>query len=306
MTRPLTIGSRASKLALTQSNHVADLMRAAAPGIDVSIQTFSTKGDRVLDAPLAEIGGKGLFTEELEAALRSGDIDLAVHSMKDLPTELAHGLAIGAVPPRENPHDALVCDRHDTLDALPNGARVGTSSLRRKAQLLAYRPDFVIVDIRGNVQTRVRKVREGVVDAAILACAGLERLGLHDAIAQELPPDLMVPAPAQGALGIEIRDDDTELRDLLETCGDPRATAEVAAERTVLAVLEGGCQVPLGALARIADDTLSLAACVCDPDGRTVLRAEAQGPPDDADALGRGVADDLLRQGADRIIAAIR
>ncbi len=306
MRNRIVIGSRGSKLALTQSQHVADLLHDVAPHIEVSIEIFSTRGDEILDKPLAEIGGKGLFTEELETAMLDGRIDLAVHSMKDLPTELRDGLCIGGVPPRETPYDAFVSGRFASVDDLPQRARVGTSSLRRKAQLLARRPDLEILDIRGNVETRMRKTTDGTVDAAILACAGITRLDRKADIRQVLPADLMVPAVGQGALAIEARSDDEDVLALLRRISDESAWVEITAERALLATLEGGCQVPMGALARVNGATLTLTACVCSLDGERVLRTEVRGQAADAHALGVEAAERLRAAGAEGIIHARR
>lgn len=298
----IVIGSRGSKLALIQSNHIADLLRPLAPGSEFSIKIISTKGDKILDVPLAKIGGKGLFTKELEVAMLDGEIDMAVHSLKDLPTEFPEGLVLGCVPERATPNDALVSAEYSDLAALPKGATVGTSSLRRKAQLYAQRPDLQIIDLRGNIDTRVGRVEGGGLDAAILACAGLERIGRSDAIRQYLPPSIMLPAPGQGALGIEIRKDDPEISDLLSKIHNKNVTAEVSAERTVLSTLGGGCQVPIGALAGVLEGKLSLSACVCSLDGTTILRSEIEGPIDEAEKLGLQVAKELLDQGAQKLI----
>ncbi len=301
----LTIGSRGSKLALTQTNQVADMIRAAIPGVEVDITIISTRGDRILDKPLAEIGGKGLFTEELEAALRDGSIDLAVHSLKDLPTDDPEGLCIAASPKRLTPNDALV-SKYESLKALPAGATVGTSSLRRKAQLLAMNPELNIVDIRGNIDTRMGKVTETAeLDAVILACAGLERIDRADAITEVIAPEDMLPAASQGVLGIQTRADDTELREALSAIHDSNTYAEALAERTLLAGLGGGCQVPIGALAKVEGETITLEACVCSLDGLTILRSTLNGGVDTAQALGQQAAQDLLTQGADAIVADI-
>ena len=301
----LTIGSRGSKLALTQTNQVADMIRAAIPGVEVDITIISTRGDRILDKPLAEIGGKGLFTEELEAALRDGSIDLAVHSLKDLPTDDPEGLCIAASPKRVTPNDALV-SKYESLKALPAGATVGTSSLRRKAQLLAMNPELNIVDIRGNIDTRMGKVTETAeLDAVILACAGLERIDRADAITEVIAPEDMLPAASQGVLGIQTRADDTELREALSAIHDSNTYAEALAERTLLAGLGGGCQVPIGALAKVEGETITLEACVCSLDGLTILRSTLNGGVDTAQALGQQAAQDLLTQGADAIVADI-
>ncbi len=300
----VVIGSRGSQLALAQTHLVADMLRARQAGLEVAVQIISTKGDQSIDRPLAEIGGKGLFTAELEEALRAGTIDLAVHSLKDLPTEEPEGLCLAATPARMTPNDAFVAREAESFATLPNGARVGTSSLRRKAQLRGVRPDLEVVDLRGNVDTRLAKVFErNEVDAAILACAGLERLGRGEAIAELLHRDVMLPAPGQGALGIQARADDEDLLQLLAQVDDAAARAETTAERALLAGLGGGCQVPIGALAESADDMLSLFGCVARIDGTRILRTELAGPAAEAAALGREAAERLLADGAQAIVA---
>lgn len=306
MIASLTIGSRGSKLALYQSNLIADMIRAHAPNLKIHIEIIKTTGDHILDAPLAKIGGKGLFTKELELALVERRIDLAVHSMKDLPTELPPSLIVGAVPKRATPNDAFVSVKWSSVAELPAEVRVGTSSLRRSSQLRALRSDLVIVDLRGNVDTRLAKVRDGDVDAAILACAGLERLGYHQSIRQVLPETMMVSAVGQGALAIEIREEDSALRALLQTIADPITTLEVTAERAFLGALGGGCQVPIGALARANNDTLLITGCVCALDGSNIFRTEQEGSIVAAHDLGRRAADILLAQGADAVISSIR
>lgn len=306
MRKEIIIASRGSQLALTQSNTVAGWLRDLEPGLEVRIEIFSTAGDRILDTPLSRLGAKGIFTKELEAAMLDGRADLAVHSLKDLPTKLPEGLVLAAVPPREDPRDALICARHPSLQALPKGSRIGTSSLRRTAQLRALRPDLEVVDLRGNIDTRIRKILEGDLDAGILACAGLHRMGRADVIREVLGPDIMVSAVGQGALGIEAREHDSELLELLERLGDPGAEAETRAERTLLAILEGGCQVPIGALARVDGPRLSLTACVASLDGTTLLKTQGEGDAGNPEELGRRAAEDLIRQGAGEIIAVIR
>ena len=291
---------------MTQSRQVAEMIREAAPGIEVHIEVFSTKGDRVLDKPLAEIGGKGLFTEELEAALRDKTIDLAVHSLKDLPTDDPDGLTIAATPKRVTPNDALISTMYGSLKELPAGATVGTSSLRRKAQLLALNPELVIRDIRGNIETRMNKVLESAeLDAVILAAAGLERVNRSEVIAEVIAPELMLPAASQGVLGVQTREDDSELRAVLAKIHDADSHAEALAERTLLAGLGGGCQVPIGALALIEDGALTLHGCVASLDGTRVLRTEISGTAEMAEILGKQAAVALMDQGADGIIAAI-
>lgn len=294
----VVIGSRGSELALAQTRMMAAQLAAVAPDVEVVIEIITTKGDKITDTPLAKIGGKGLFTKELEAALLDGSVDLAVHSLKDLPTELPDGLALAAVPPREDPRDALVCARVRGWEDLPQGARVGTSSLRRKVQLLAVRPDLEIVDLRGNVPTRLRKLHEQGLDAIVLACAGLNRLGLAQHITQPLPAEVMLPAVGQGALGLEARAGDHALNTLLARLHDANTFAEVRAERALLNALGGGCQTPLAAVAHAEEDTLTLHACIASATGDRVLRTARTGPLADAEALGRETAAQLLRDGA--------
>lgn len=300
--RKIIIGSRGSELALAQTNMMAARLRAVAPEAEVVIEIITTKGDKITDTPLAKIGGKGLFTKELENALLDRSVDLAVHSLKDLPTELPEGLCLACVPEREDPRDALITRNGLGWDALPPGARVGTSSLRRKVQLLAVRPDLEIVDLRGNVPTRIKKLETQGLDAIVLACAGLNRLALSAHITQALPPEVMLSAVGQGALGLETRSDDTELREILARLHDAATFAEVRAERTLLTALGGGCQTPLAALGRAKGDLLTLRACIASANGDTVLRTELSGPVDAPEELGRAVAAEFLRQGARAII----
>lgn len=305
----LRIGSRGSELARWQSDHVAATLRAAHPGLAVEIIIISTTGDRILDTPLAKIGGKGLFTKEIEEALLDGRCDLAVHSLKDLPTDLPEGLALGAVLSRTDPSDALVSARGERFANLPPGARIGTSSLRRQAQLLHARPDLRVESLRGNVPTRLRKGTSGEFDAVVLARAGLERLGLLDAVTEILPFDLLLPAPGQGALGIEIRGTDSETAWLLRGLEDPLTRAATDAERGFLHALGGGCQVPVGAWAAPCADRpehLELDGMVADPQGLRLLRGRRSGPIEDAAALGAALAADLIDRGAEEILDALR
>jgi len=301
----VVIGSRGSELALTQAHHVADLLRAAAPGLDVIVEIISTKGDRITDVPLSQVGGKGIFTKELEVALLDRSIDLAVHSLKDLPTELPGGLALAAITERENPADAFISASGKGLLDLPHGAKVGTSSTRRQVQLKAVRPDLQLVDLRGNVPTRLKKLHEDGLDAIILAAAGLNRLCLSEHITALLPPEHMLSAVGQGALGIEIREDDAPLRALLAKIHDPETAAAATAERTLLEAIGGGCQVPLGALATADGDKLHLQACACSPDGRLVVRAEQTGTVRDPAALGKAVAKALIDGGASAFVKQV-
>jgi hydroxymethylbilane synthase len=287
---------------------VRDRLTAAWPEGTFEIVKITTRGDRVLDRPLPEIGGKGLFTEELEAALRNGDVDLAVHSLKDLPTEAAPGLKIGAVCEREDPRDVWVVapDGPPNLAAARPGARIGTSSERRRAQALAARPDIEVASIRGNVETRLRKLDEGQYDAVIMAAAGLRRLGLAERITAYLDPPDWLPAPGQGAVAVESRRDDPAVDELLAPLDDPDARAETDAERTLLATLQGGCLVPVGARALVHGDAIGLHALVARSDGSLVVRGEGTAARDAAGELGARVANDLLERGAAEIVAEYR
>lgn len=297
---PLRIGSRGSKLALWQAEWVK--ARLETLGTACEIQIIKTTGDKILDVPLAQIGGKGLFTKEIEEALLDGRIDLAVHSLKDLPTEVPEGLTIACIPDREDPRDAMV---GSTLAALPAGARVGTSSLRRAAQLRSLRPDVEILDVRGNVDTRLRKQQEGQYDALVMASAGLTRLGLDSHIAEYLDPTVFLPAVAQGALAVETRADEGRAWQLCQSLSDQRALAEITAERALLAGLGGGCQVPLGAFATVDGDQLLLRAVVVSGDGRTAIRKELAGLANDARSVGEQLAASFMNSEAAAIIRDI-
>jgi len=296
----LIIGSRGSQLALWQARWIQ--ARLAALGHESRIEIIHTTGDRITDVPLAKVGTKGLFTKEIEEALLRGDIDVAVHSMKDMPTETPLGLTIAAVPEREDPRDAMIGMR---LDELPQGAKVGTSSLRRSAQLLALRPDLEIESIRGNVDTRLRKVEEQRFDAIVLAAAGLRRLGLEQRIAEVLAPEVMCPAVGQGALAVETRSDGGEAHEICRRLDHTETRAAVTAERAVLARLGGGCQVPIGAHARIDGNVLGIDAVVVAPEGDAIVRLAAQGPVSAAQAIGEALGDDLLRAGGREILEAV-
>ena len=295
----IRIGSRGSQLALWQAHHIAAALRAL--GHDVSITTITTTGDRLQGVPFARVGSKGMFTKEIEEALLAGQIDLAVHSLKDLPTELAEPFVIGAVTKRVDPRDVFVSIRYSSMDALPPGARVGTSSLRRQSQLRARWPQLEYVEFRGNVDTRLRKLAEGQVDAAVLAAAGLDRLGRTEWVRERFHEDVLCPAPGQGALGIECRAIDDATRDVLRALDDAETRFAVTAERAALGALGGGCQVPIGAYCRRDGDEYRLLGCVSSPDGGIVLRAEDRGA--EAEELGLRLADALLRQGALQLLA---
>jgi hydroxymethylbilane synthase len=295
----IRIGSRGSQLALWQSNHIATLLRAQ--GHEVAIATITTTGDRLQAVPFARVGSKGMFTKEIEAALADGEIDLAVHSLKDLPTELDARFVIGAVTERVDPRDVFVSTRFASIDELPAGARVGTSSLRRQSQLRSRWPGLEYVEFRGNVDTRLRKLSEGQVDAAVLAAAGLDRLERTEWVRERFSADVLCPAPGQGALAIECRAADERTRKVLASLDHAESRFAVTAERVALAALGGGCQVPIGAYCRREGDAYRISACVSSPDGATVLRAEMRG--DDAPSLGADLADALLRQGALQLLA---
>ncbi len=305
MNRTIRIATRQSQLALWQAEYVRDLLRAHHPGLQVELLPMSTRGDRILDAPLAKVGGKGLFVKELEHALLNGDADLAVHSMKDVPMEFPEGLGLAAICRREDPRDALVSVHYADLDALPHGARVGTSSLRRQCQLRSLRPDLNILDLRGNVNTRLQKLDMGEYDAIILAAAGLIRLGFSERIRAFLPVDCMLPAVGQGAVGIECRLNDEFMMDLLMPLHDEETGLRVQAERSMNLRLHGGCQVPIAGHAIRQGDELFMSGLVGALDGRELLRAELRGPVNQAEVLGTKVAEMLLAQGAGRLLQAL-
>ena len=303
--KTITIATRKSALAMWQAHYVQDQLRALFPDLAVKLLPMSTQGDRILDAPLAKIGGKGLFIKELEIAMQNGEADIAVHSMKDVPVAFPDGFGLHAICERENPFDAFVSNQFNHIDDLPQGAIVGTSSLRRQCQLKRYRPDLVIKDLRGNVNTRLSKLDNGDYDAIILAAAGLIRLDMQTRIKHELPPEISLPAVGQGAVGIECRNDDETLITILKALQDEQTATRVTAERAMNARLEGGCQVPIGSFATINGDTLVLDGLVGSVDGKTLLKAQASGPLCDAEKLGINVAESLLEQGAKAILDSL-
>ncbi len=304
-TRTIRIATRKSDLAMWQAKYVQAKLLKYHPQLKVELLPMSTQGDRILDTPLAKIGGKGLFIKELEVAMQNGDADIAVHSMKDVPVAFPDGFGLHAICERENPFDAFVSNHHDSIEALPLGAIVGTSSLRRQCQIRAFRSDLVIKDLRGNVNTRLAKLDDGQYDAIILASAGLIRLGMQDRIKQEIDTGVSLPAVGQGAVGIECRNDDAELITLLQSLNDADTSARVLAERAMNAKLEGGCQVPIGSYAVLSNETLTLRGLVGTPDGETILKASADGNIADAEKIGKEVADKLLEQGARAILDAL-
>lgn len=306
MTAPLRIGTRASALALWQAEHVAARIRAQADAPTVELVHIETEGDKIQDVALSRLPGKAFFTKELEAAIQDGRVDLAVHSLKDVETVMPDGLVLGAILEREDPRDALVARPGLSLDSLPTGARVGTSSLRRAAFLRRWRPDLDVVDLRGNVPTRLRRLDDGGYDAIVLAAAGLKRLDLGARITDYFPFSVMLPAVSQGAIAIQLRDGDTATARWVEPLDHPDTRLATTAERALLREVEGGCQVPLGAHATIHEGSMSLAATVADLDGGRAVTGDIEGAAADAVALGRGLADDLLSRGGADIMARIR
>jgi len=297
----LRIGSRGSQLALWQAHHIGALLRER--GHEVELEIIKTTGDKITDVALAKVGTKGMFTKEIEEALAEGRVDLAVHSLKDLPTELAAGFEIAAITTRENPRDVFCSTKFESIEDLPQSARVGTSSLRRQAQLKAVRPDLDIHPLRGNVDTRLRKLEAGEYDAIILAAAGLNRLSKTELVRQVIPAEVMCPAAGQGALGIEIRAGDTITRQHLAFLDDAAVRATTTCERALLNKLGGGCQVPIGAFAEVRNGRLHLEAIVADPDGSKILRESREGS--DPVQLGESVGDTLLQRGGDAILEAV-
>ncbi|MCY9809285.1 hydroxymethylbilane synthase [Aeromonas caviae] len=303
--RTLKIATRKSPLALWQANFVKDRLEALHPDLQVELVPMSTQGDKILDTPLAKVGGKGLFVKELETAMLEGRADIAVHSMKDVPVEFPDGLGLHTICEREDPRDAFVSNHFNQIDELPQGAVVGTSSLRRQCQLRAARPDLVIRDLRGNVNTRLAKLDAGEYDAIILAAAGLKRLEMAHRIAAFIEPEQSLPANGQGAVGIECRLDDHELHALLAPLEHPETRIRVLTERAMNRTLQGGCQVPIGAYALVQGEEVWLRGLVGSPDGSRVIRDEIRGPLAEGEALGHTLAQRLLAAGADVILAEV-
>ncbi|MCU0571935.1 MAG: hydroxymethylbilane synthase [Syntrophobacteraceae bacterium] len=300
--RVLRIGTRGSLLALTQSGFIQRRIEEAWPDVKVELTVIKTTGDKIQDVPLAKVGGKGLFVKEIEEALLAREVDLAVHSMKDVPAVLPGGLIIGVVPAREDPRDVLVTHKGSGLTDLPPAARVGSSSLRRAAQIRAHRPDILVENLRGNLDTRLRKLDDGMYDAIVLAAAGLHRMGWQDRITAYLEVEDFLPAVGQGALGLELREDDHEVRELLAPLHDQETSIAVQAERSFLETLEGGCQVPIGGHARAVGDRLELTGLVASVDGSKIFRITRTAPRDEAVRLGIQVAGELLEAGARSIL----
>ncbi|MBF8264264.1 MAG: hydroxymethylbilane synthase [Dehalococcoidia bacterium] len=301
--RPVIVGSRGSPLAMAQTQDVIRQLNGKYPEVQFNIKKITTQGDVITNKPLPKLGGKGLFVKELEVALINSEIDFAVHSFKDLPTELTPGLIVGAITKRVDPRDALVSKNGETLDDLPPGSTVGTSSPRRASQILAYRPDLEIVDLRGNLDTRLRKVNTGEVDAAVLAAAGLIRLGLADKITQLLSPEICLPAVGQGALAIEVRQDNLEIADMVKVLNHEATNQAICAERACLVHLGGGCNVPIGVYGRVKEGTIILQGIVACPDGNHVVRSGINGDVNMCEGLGHLLGRRLLALGADKILA---
>jgi hydroxymethylbilane synthase len=303
--RTIRIGTRGSALALAQTRGVEAQIQALHPGVATELVIIKTTGDKLKDVPLAQVGGKGLFIKEIEEALLAGTVDLAVHSLKDMPAEMPAGCVLGAVPPREDCRDAFISHHYDSLGEIPAGGLVGTGSLRRKVQILHRRPDLEVVHLRGNVDTRLRKLESEGLDAIILAAAGLKRLGLGHVPRGYLATTEMLPAIGQGALGLEVRGDDEEMLDLLKPLNHYPTQVEVTGERAFLARLEGGCLIPVAALGRLEDGSFTLEALISDLEGRRFLQHSLAGPPEEAHSLGRRLAEILLERGGKEILQEI-
>ncbi|VAW73634.1 Porphobilinogen deaminase [hydrothermal vent metagenome] len=298
----LRIATRKSPLALWQANHVRDALLARHADLEIELVTMTTQGDKILDTPLAKVGGKGLFVKELETGMLEGRADLAVHSMKDVPVAFPEGLGLAAILPREDPRDALISNEYSSIEALPQGARVGTSSLRRQCQLRRLRPDLQVLDLRGNVNTRLAKLDNGDYDAILLAAAGVKRMGWEARISELLAPEQFIPAIGQGAIGIEIRVDDERVRTMIEGLNDDQTATRLRAERALNEALQGGCQVPIAGYSEISHGVIVLRALVGRPDGSEMVQGVISGRPDDAEELGQVLADDLLSRGARQIL----
>lgn len=305
MEKHIRIGTRSSLLALTQSSRVQEQIEKQHPGMTVELVRIVTKGDKILDVPLAMVGGKGLFVKEIEEALIRKEIDLAVHSMKDVPAELPDSLHLGVIPRREDPRDVFIANDFDSLDDLPAGSLVGTSSLRRRSQLANLRPDLTLDNLRGNLDTRLRKLDEGLYEAIILAAAGLNRLGMGERATRYFPVTEMLPAVGQGALGIELRRADEELLAALSFLNDDNTVLAVRAERAFLQRLEGGCQVPIGAFAEIVDRQIRLTGLVAEEDGSRIIKKTGSASCNEAESLGRSLAEEILALGGGEILARV-
>ncbi|MGI6226565.1 MAG: hydroxymethylbilane synthase [Peptococcales bacterium] len=306
MNRTIKVGSRQSQLAMWQTKHVVNILQEKWPHYKFEIIPMKTKGDKILDVALAKIGDKGLFTKELEIAILNGEVDFAVHSMKDLPTVVPDGLKIAAITKRHDPRDVLISKNNCNFQLLPEGASIGTSSLRRKSQLLNVRPDLKIIDLRGNLNTRLNRLTTEDYDAIILAAAGVERLGWEDKITEKLNYDICLPAVGQGSIGIETRDNDTEIINIVREANDYASELSIRAERALLKSLEGGCQIPIGAIGEIKNNSLKLTAMVGSLDGKIIIRENLSGESSYPEELGIKLADILKQRGADEILNKIR
>jgi len=306
MKKNIKIGTRGSKLALWQANWVKSALISTNPSLSVDLIIIKTKGDKILDVPLAMVGGKGLFVKEIEEALLDGRIDLAVHSMKDMPAEIPQGLCIGAVPERETPNDVLISKNGLLFSELVNGSRIGTSSLRRSAQLRHARPDIVILPLRGNLDTRLKKLETENMDATILAAAGVKRLNYESRITEYLDENIMLPAVGQGALCIEIRENDAEIEPIVTALDHQKTRSAVVGERAFSNCLEGGCQVPIAAYGKIEKNILTLCGLVADIDGKTILKKTLSGPVEQSESIGVKLADNLISMGAKKILENIK
>ena len=306
MQKPLKIGTRASKLALWQANWVKSALSKAYPRQNIELVTIKTKGDKILDVPLAKVGGKGLFVKEIEQALLDGRIDIAVHSMKDMPAKIPAGLCIGAIPTREDPSDVLISKNGLHFSKLKQGDIIGTSSLRRGAQIRHMRPDIIIVPLRGNVETRLKKLQTENLDAVVLAAAGVKRLNLEHRITERLKSDIMLPAVGQGALSIEIRQNDPDIHPMIRALDDPHTHAIVRGERAFLNHLGGSCQVPIAGHGVINRNTFSITGLVAEVDGSRIIKASLSGPLDGTETIGVKLAEQLIARGADRILEKLQ
>lgn len=306
MKKTIKIGTRGSKLALWQANWVKSSLTAIQPSLSIDLMIIKTKGDKILDVPLAKVGGKGLFVKEIEEALLSRRIDLAVHSMKDMPAEIPDGLCIGAIPKRENPKDVLISNNGLIVSELKSGSRVGTSSLRRSAQLLHARPDLVILPLRGNLDTRLKKLETENMDAIILAAAGVKRLNFESRITEYIDENVMLPAVGQGALCIEIRKNDTEIEPIVAALDHQKTRSAVMGERAFSNRLEGGCQVPIAALGKIEKNIFTMSGLVADVDGKILIKKTLSGPVEQSETIGVKLADGLLSMGAKKILENIK
>ena len=298
----LRIATRKSPLALWQANFVSAQLKHYHPDLEIELVTMTTQGDKILDTPLAKVGGKGLFVKELETGMLEGRADIAVHSMKDVPVDFPPGLHLAVICEREDPRDAFVSNNYASLDDLPQGARLGTSSLRRQSQIAAFRPDLKIIDLRGNVNTRLKKLDDGEYDAIILAAAGLKRLEFEERITQFIETDVCLPAIGQGAVGIECRSDDARVHNLIAPLNDNKTQIRVTAERAMNERLQGGCQVPIAGYAEFEKGLIMMRGLVGQVDGKKIIRGDIAGPAENAEELGIVLAEDLLSRGADKIL----